>query len=51
MHPINTAKYNNCHIAVAGESGSGKTQFALKLLYKAIPKTITIGGLSLGVMC
>ncbi len=27
-----TTKYNNCHIAVAGESGSGKTQFALELL-------------------
>jgi len=27
-----TEKYNNCHIAVAGESGSGKTQFALELL-------------------
>jgi DNA sulfur modification protein DndE len=27
-----TSKYNNCHIAVAGESGSGKTQFALELL-------------------
>jgi len=27
-----TNKYNNCHIAVAGESGSGKTQFALELL-------------------
>jgi DNA sulfur modification protein DndE len=27
-----TAKYNNPHIAVAGESGSGKTQFALELL-------------------
>jgi DNA sulfur modification protein DndE len=27
-----TKKYNNCHIAVAGESGSGKTQFALELL-------------------
>ncbi|MBW1616874.1 MAG: DndE family protein [Deltaproteobacteria bacterium] len=27
-----TSKYNNPHIAVAGESGSGKTQFALELL-------------------
>jgi DNA sulfur modification protein DndE len=28
----NTAKYNNCHIAVAGNSGTGKTQFALDFL-------------------
>jgi DNA sulfur modification protein DndE len=27
-----TSKYNNCHIAVAGNSGTGKTQFALELL-------------------
>ncbi len=26
--------YNNQHIAVAGQSGSGKTQFALELLYQ-----------------
>lgn len=35
--PINlnindTNLYNNCHIAVAGNSGTGKTQFALELL-------------------
>lgn len=28
----NTDKYNNSHIAVAGTSGTGKTQFALELL-------------------
>ncbi|MBI5541387.1 MAG: DndE family protein [Bacteroidia bacterium] len=28
----NTSKYNNCHIAVAGNSGTGKTQFALEFL-------------------
>ncbi len=27
-----SAKYNNCHMAVAGNSGTGKTQFALELL-------------------
>lgn len=27
-----TTQYNNCHIAVAGNSGTGKTQFALELL-------------------
>jgi DNA sulfur modification protein DndE len=35
--PINltlndTSLYNNCHMAVAGNSGTGKTQFALELL-------------------
>lgn len=28
----NTNIYNNCHIAVAGNSGTGKTQFALEFL-------------------
>lgn len=28
----NTSIYNNCHIAVAGNSGTGKTQFALEFL-------------------
>ncbi|NLT51882.1 MAG: DndE family protein [Ignavibacteria bacterium] len=28
----NTKLYNNCHIAVAGNSGTGKTQFALEFL-------------------
>lgn len=27
-----TKLYNNCHIAVAGNSGTGKTQFALEFL-------------------
>lgn len=27
-----TSKRNNCHIAIAGNSGTGKTQFALELL-------------------
>ncbi|KAA6338054.1 hypothetical protein EZS27_013914 [termite gut metagenome] len=27
-----TQQYNNCHIAVAGRSGTGKTQFALEFL-------------------
>lgn len=27
-----TSKYNNCHIAVAGNTGTGKTQFALEFL-------------------
>ncbi|VBB44800.1 putative DNA sulfur modification protein DndE [uncultured Paludibacter sp.] len=32
---INDTKlYNNCHIAVAGNSGTGKTQFALDFLYQ-----------------
>jgi len=30
----NTSIYNNCHIAVAGNSGTGKTQFALDFLYQ-----------------
>ncbi|MCF6268079.1 MAG: DndE family protein [Melioribacteraceae bacterium] len=28
----NTTLYNNCHIAVAGNTGTGKTQFALEFL-------------------
>ena len=28
----NTELYNNCHIAIAGNSGTGKTQFALEFL-------------------
>ena len=34
-----TAKYNNSHIAIAGQSGSGKTQFALELLYQIAEAT------------
>ena len=33
-HLNDTSKYNNSHIAIAGQSGSGKTQFALELLYQ-----------------
>lgn len=32
LHLNNTNIYNNCHIAVAGNSGTGKTQFALEFL-------------------
>jgi DNA sulfur modification protein DndE len=35
----NISTYNNCHIAVAGNSGTGKTQFALELLSQFV--TIT----------
>ncbi|WP_124318496.1 DndE family protein, partial [Butyricimonas faecihominis] len=27
-----TSRYNNCHIAIAGNSGTGKTEFALEFL-------------------
>lgn len=32
--PNNIKKYNNFHVSVAGGSGSGKTQFALDILYQ-----------------
>ena len=32
LTPNDINKYNNCHLAVAGNSGTGKTQFALELL-------------------
>lgn len=35
----NTNKYSNPHIAVAGKSGSGKTQFALEFLHQLHSKT------------
>ena len=35
----NTKIYNNQHIAVAGKSGSGKTQFALEFLRQLVIKT------------
>ncbi|MCR5550090.1 MAG: DndE family protein [Bacteroidales bacterium] len=35
----NTKKYNNQHIAVAGKSGSGKSQFALEFLRQLTTKT------------
>lgn len=34
--PNNTKKYSNCHIAVAGQSGSGKTYFAQRLLERIV---------------
>ena len=34
-----TASYNNNHIAIAGSSGTGKTQFALHLLNEIVEKT------------
>lgn len=34
LSPNDLTKYANCHIAVAGSSGQGKTQFALDLLYQ-----------------
>ncbi len=34
--PNNTKLYSNCHIAVAGQSGSGKTYFAQRLLERII---------------
>ena len=35
----NTKKYNNQHVAVAGKSGSGKSQFALEFLRQLTAKT------------
>lgn len=35
----NTSLYNNNHIAVAGNSGTGKTQFALQLLHEITIKS------------
>lgn len=35
----NTKLYNNQHIAVAGKSGSGKSQFALEFLRQLVTKT------------
>ena len=35
----NTNLYNNCHIAVAGNSGTGKTQFALEFLTQIFEKS------------
>lgn len=35
----NTKEYNNCHIAVAGNSGTGKTQFALEFLAQITEKS------------
>ncbi len=35
----NTERYNNCHIAVAGNSGTGKTQFALDFISQITEKS------------
>ncbi len=35
----NTKLYNNCHIAVAGNSGTGKTQFALEFISQIFEKS------------
>ncbi len=34
-----TNKYNNCHIAVAGNTGTGKTQFGLDILRQIVSET------------
>lgn len=39
IKPNNTNLYNNYHIAVAGNSGTGKTQFALELLAQISEKS------------
>lgn len=39
VEPNNTHKYNNCHMAIAGTSGSGKTQLALELLSQIVEQT------------
>ncbi len=39
LHPNDTNTYNNCHIAAAGSSGTGKTQFALTLLDQIVEKS------------
>lgn len=36
---FNSTKYNNQHIAIAGKSGSGKTQFALEFLRQLYKQT------------
>lgn len=39
IEPNNTNKYNNSHIAIAGTTGSGKTQFALDLITQIIEQS------------
>ncbi len=39
LEPNNTTKYNNCHIAIAGTTGSGKTQFAIELITQMIEQS------------
>lgn len=39
FEPNNASKYNNCHMAIAGTTGSGKTQFALELITQIIEQS------------
>jgi len=39
LEPNNAVLYNNCHIAIAGTTGSGKTQFALELVAQMIEQS------------
>lgn len=39
IEPNNKNKYNNCHMAIAGTTGSGKTQFALDLITQMIKQS------------
>lgn len=39
FEPNNSTKYNNCHMAIAGTTGSGKTQFALDLVTQLIQQS------------
>lgn len=39
LNPNDITLYNNCHIAVAGNSGTGKTQFALELLKQFVTES------------
>ena len=37
--PNDTKNYSNCHIAIAGQSGAGKSYFAMKILERIITKS------------
>ncbi|MDO4228549.1 MAG: DndE family protein [Capnocytophaga sp.] len=37
--PNNTKKYSNCHIAIAGQSGAGKSYFAKKFLERIVAES------------
>jgi len=37
--PNDTSKYNNCHIAVAGNSGTGKSYFSRKILERIVQES------------
>jgi DNA sulfur modification protein DndE len=39
VEPNNKTKYNNCHMAIAGTTGSGKTQFALDLISQIVKQS------------